>query len=71
MVQSVDHYQLTDVRSLADRRCTARDLWRQAARSEPGHATSSDWRFDAFAEAKIDQHWTAKLFVANLTNKLY
>ena len=29
------------------------------------------WRFDVFAEAKVDKNWTAKLFVANLTNKLY
>src|SRR6266702_1253382 len=29
------------------------------------------WRFDVFAEAKIDQNWTAKLFVNNITNKLY
>jgi catecholate siderophore receptor len=29
------------------------------------------WRFDVFAEAKIDKNWTAKIFVANLTNKLY
>jgi catecholate siderophore receptor len=24
-----------------------------------------------FAEAKIDQNWTAKLFINNITNKLY
>ena len=28
-------------------------------------------RIDAFAEAKIDKHWTAKLFVNNIFNKLY
>jgi catecholate siderophore receptor len=36
-----------------------------------GTAIPSYWRFDAFAEAKLDKNWTAKLFVANLTNKLY
>jgi len=29
------------------------------------------WRFDAFVEAKVDKNWTAKLFVNNITNKLY
>ena len=29
------------------------------------------WRFDAFAEAKVNENWKAKLFVANITNKLY
>ena len=29
------------------------------------------WRFDAFVEAKVDKNWSAKLYVANLTNKLY
>ncbi len=36
-----------------------------------GTSLPSFWRFDAFAEAKIDQHWTAKLFVNNIFNKLY
>jgi catecholate siderophore receptor len=36
-----------------------------------GTAIPSYWRFDAFAEAKLDKNWTAKLYVANLTNKLY
>lgn len=36
-----------------------------------GTSIPSFWRFDAFAEAKIDQHWTARLFVNNIFNKLY
>jgi catecholate siderophore receptor len=36
-----------------------------------GTSLPSFWRFDAFAEAKIDQHWTAKVFVNNIFNKLY
>lgn len=36
-----------------------------------GTSLPSYWRFDAFAEAKIDKHWTAKLFVNNIFNKLY
>ena len=29
------------------------------------------WRFDAFVEAKVSPNWRAKLFVNNITNKLY
>jgi catecholate siderophore receptor len=36
-----------------------------------GTSLPSYWRFDAFAEAKIDKNWTAKLFVNNIFNKLY
>jgi catecholate siderophore receptor len=36
-----------------------------------GTELPSFWRFDAFAEAKLDAHWTAKLFVNNIFNKLY
>ncbi len=36
-----------------------------------GTSLPSFWRFDAFAEAKIDKNWTLKLFVNNIFNKLY
>jgi catecholate siderophore receptor len=36
-----------------------------------GTSLPSYWRFDAFAEAKIDKNWTVKLFVNNIFNKLY
>ncbi|MEO6839907.1 MAG: TonB-dependent receptor [Bradyrhizobium sp.] len=36
-----------------------------------GTSLPSFWRFDTFAEAKIDKNWTAKLFVNNIFNKLY
>ena len=36
-----------------------------------GTVLPSYWRFDTFVEAKLDKNWTAKLFVANLFNKLY
>jgi catecholate siderophore receptor len=36
-----------------------------------GTSIPSFWRFDAFAEAKIDQHWTARFFVNNIFNQLY
>jgi catecholate siderophore receptor len=36
-----------------------------------GTSLPSFWRFDAFAEAKINKNWTARLFVNNIFNKLY
>jgi catecholate siderophore receptor len=36
-----------------------------------GTSLPSFWRFDTFAEAKIDKNWTAKLFVNNIFNNLY
>jgi catecholate siderophore receptor len=36
-----------------------------------GTQLPSFWRFDTFAEAKIDQHWKVKVFVNNIFNKLY
>ena len=36
-----------------------------------GTSLPSYWRFDAFAEAKINKNWRVKLFVNNIFNKLY
>jgi catecholate siderophore receptor len=36
-----------------------------------GTSIPSYWRFDAFAEAKLNKNWTVKLFVNNIFNKLY
>ncbi len=36
-----------------------------------GTSLPSYWRFDAFAEAKINKNWTAKLFVNNIFDKRY
>jgi catecholate siderophore receptor len=36
-----------------------------------GTSLPSFWRFDTFAEAKIDKNWTVKLFVNNIFNTLY
>lgn len=36
-----------------------------------GTSIPSYWKFDAFAEYKIDKNWTAKLFVNNIFNKTY
>jgi catecholate siderophore receptor len=36
-----------------------------------GTSLPSFWRFDAFAEAKLDKNWTAKVFINNIFNELY
>jgi catecholate siderophore receptor len=36
-----------------------------------GTSLPSFWRFDTFAEAKLDKNWQVKLFVNNIFNKLY
>jgi catecholate siderophore receptor len=36
-----------------------------------GTQLPSFWRFDTFAEAKIDKNWKVRLFVNNIFNKLY
>jgi catecholate siderophore receptor len=36
-----------------------------------GTSLPSYWRFDAFAEARINNNWRVKLFVNNIFNKLY
>jgi catecholate siderophore receptor len=36
-----------------------------------GTSLPSFWRFDTFAEAKINKNWTLKLFVNNILNTLY
>ncbi len=65
-------YQLTDVWELGGQavyRSGIRGgtlLAANAGTSIPGY-----WRFDAFAEAKIDKNWTVKLFVNNIFNELY
>jgi catecholate siderophore receptor len=36
-----------------------------------GTSIPSYWRFDAFAEAKVNKNWTVKLFVNNIFDKRY
>jgi catecholate siderophore receptor len=36
-----------------------------------GTSLPSYWRFDTFAEAKIDKNWHVKVYVNNIFNKLY
>ena len=72
VVQPVD--QVSAHRRLGGRRAggvSLEDVRRHVPGREPGHVDPGYWRFDAFVEAKIDKNWTAKLFVNNITNKLY
>jgi catecholate siderophore receptor len=36
-----------------------------------GTALPDHWRFDAFAEYKLNKNWTTKVFVNNIFNKTY
>jgi len=65
-------YQLTDVWELGGQATyRSRVYGGTLLAANQGTSLPSYWRFDAFAEAKIDKNWTAKVFLANLTNKLY
>ena len=60
---------------LGDRRAGGvplRDVRRNVPRREPGHVDPELLALRYLRrEAKVDKNWTAKLFVANITNKLY
>jgi len=65
-------YQLTDVWEIGGQAVYRSKMYGGTfLAANQGTVLPSYWRFDAFAEAKIDKNWTAKLYVANLTNKLY
>ena len=65
-------YQLTDVWEIGGQATyRSRVYGGTLLAANQGTSLPSYWRFDAFAEAKIDKNWTAKVFLANLTNKLY
>lgn len=65
-------YQLTDVWELGGQAVYRSKIYGGTfLAANQGTELPSYWRFDAFAEAKIDKNWTAKIYVANLTNKLY
>jgi catecholate siderophore receptor len=65
-------YQLTDMWELG-----GQVVYRSGIRggtllaANQGTSIPEYWRFDAFAEAKIDKNWTVKLFVNNIFNTLY
>jgi catecholate siderophore receptor len=65
-------YQLTDVWELGGQAVYRSKMYGGTfLAANQGTAIPDYWRFDVFAEAKVNANWTAKLFVANLTNKLY
>ena len=65
-------YQLTDIWEIGGQAVYRSQMYGGTLlAANQGTSIPSFWRFDVFAEAKIDKNWTAKLFVNNITNKLY
>lgn len=65
-------YQLNDVWELGGQAVYRSQMYGGTfLAANQGTSLPSYWRFDAFAEAQLDKNWSAKIFVANLTNKLY
>jgi len=65
-------YQLTDVWELGGQAVYRSQIYGGTLlAANEGTSIPGFWRFDAFAEAKIDKNWTVKLFVNNIFNKLY
>ena len=65
-------YQLTDVWEVGGQAVYRSRMYGGTfLAANQGTVLPDYWRFDVFAEAKVNANWTAKLFVANLTNKLY
>jgi catecholate siderophore receptor len=65
-------YQLTDVWEVGGQAVYRSKIYGGTfLAANQGTQLPSYWRFDTFVEAKLDQNWTAKLFVANIFNKLY
>jgi catecholate siderophore receptor len=65
-------YQLTDVWEIGGQAVYRSKIYGGTfLAANQGTSLPDYWRFDAFVEAKINPNWTAKLFVNNITNKLY
>ncbi|MFB9267170.1 TonB-dependent receptor [Bradyrhizobium erythrophlei] len=65
-------YQLTDVWEIGGQAVYRSKMYGGTfLAANQGTVLPSYSRFDTFVEAKIDPNWTAKLYVANITNKLY
>jgi catecholate siderophore receptor len=65
-------YQLTDVWELGGQAVYRSKIYGGTLlAANEGTSLPSFWRFDTFAEAKINQNWKVKLFVNNIFNKLY
>jgi catecholate siderophore receptor len=65
-------YQLTDVWELGGQAVyRSRIFGGTFLAANQGTSIPSYWRFDAFAEAKINKNWKVKLFVNNIFDKRY
>jgi catecholate siderophore receptor len=65
-------YQLTDVWELGGQAVYRSKVYGGTLlAANQGTSIPDYWRFDTFVEAKIDKHWKLKLYVNNITNKLY
>ncbi|MGB6254872.1 MAG: TonB-dependent receptor [Bradyrhizobium sp.] len=65
-------YQLTDIWELGGQAVyRSRIYGGQLLAANEGTSIPNYWKFDAFVEAKIDMNWKLKLYVNNITNKLY
>jgi catecholate siderophore receptor len=65
-------YQLTDVWELGGQAVYRSEMYGGTfLAANQGTSIPSYWRFDTFVEAKVSPNWRAKLFVNNITNKLY
>ena len=65
-------YQLTDVWELGGQAVYRSKIYGGTLlAANQGTSIPSYWRFDAFAEAKINKNWTVKLFVNNIFDKRY
>jgi catecholate siderophore receptor len=65
-------YQLSDVWEIGGQAVYRSQIYGGTfLAANQGTSLPSYWRFDTFVEAKIAPNWTAKLFVNNITNKLY
>ena len=65
-------YQLTDIWELGGQAVYRSKIYGGTLlAANEGTSIPNYWRFDAFAEAKINKNWKVKLFVNNIFNKLY
>jgi catecholate siderophore receptor len=65
-------YQLTDMWEIGGQAVYRSQIYGGTLlAANQGTSIPSFWRFDAFAEAKINRNWQVKLFVNNIFNKLY
>jgi catecholate siderophore receptor len=65
-------YQLTDMWEIGGQAVYRSKIYGGTLlAANQGTSLPSFWRFDAFAEAKINKNWQVKLFVNNIFNKLY